>query len=88
MSAGIITLAHGAFETLWTFDRKPEGQAFQGQQGICKHILSCIAQSVDNECLGCSLLEGKSGVVPITKFDASQFPTNFAAQIGSFDHEK
>src|SRR5947209_10934952 len=30
-------------------------------------------------------LEGKSGVGPITLFDASQFPTNFAAQVKNFD---
>jgi 3-oxoacyl-[acyl-carrier-protein] synthase II len=30
-------------------------------------------------------LEGKSGVGPITLFDASQFPTTFAAQVKNFD---
>jgi 3-oxoacyl-[acyl-carrier-protein] synthase II len=31
------------------------------------------------------LLEGRSGVGPITHFDASQFPTRFAAEIKNFD---
>ena len=35
----------------------------------------------------CSLLEGKSGVGPITRFDASEFPTTFAAQIKDLDIE-
>lgn len=35
----------------------------------------------------CSLLEGKSGVGPITRFDASDFPTTFAAQIKDLDIE-
>lgn len=34
-----------------------------------------------------SLLEGQSGVKPITRFDASGFPTTFAAQIEGFDTE-
>jgi 3-oxoacyl-[acyl-carrier-protein] synthase II len=32
-----------------------------------------------------SLLEGHSGVGPITHFDASQFPTRFAAEVRNFD---
>ena len=35
----------------------------------------------------CSLLEGKSGVAPISRFDASEFPTTFAAQIKDLDIE-
>ena len=31
-----------------------------------------------------SLLEGKSGTAPITKFDASTFPTRFAAEVKGF----
>ncbi len=34
-----------------------------------------------------SLLEGKSGVGQITRFDASDFPTTFAAQIKDLDIE-
>ena len=34
-----------------------------------------------------SLLEGKSGVGLIDRFDASEFPTRFAAQIKNFDDE-
>jgi 3-oxoacyl-[acyl-carrier-protein] synthase II len=32
-----------------------------------------------------SLLEGKSGAAPITKFDASTFPVRFAAEVKGFD---
>jgi 3-oxoacyl-(acyl-carrier-protein) synthase len=32
----------------------------------------------------CSLLAGKSGVEAIDRFDASEFPTKFAAQIKNF----
>jgi 3-oxoacyl-[acyl-carrier-protein] synthase II len=32
-----------------------------------------------------SLLAGKSGTAPITKFDASTFPTRFAAEVKGFD---
>ena len=31
------------------------------------------------------LLQGRSGVGPITRFDASQFPTRFAAEVKNFD---
>ena len=37
--------------------------------------------------VACSLLEGKSGVEPIDRFDASTFPTTFAAQIKGFSAE-
>ena len=33
------------------------------------------------------LLEGVSGIDTITRFDASEFPTNFAGQIKDFDNE-
>src|SRR5436189_867752 len=32
-----------------------------------------------------SLIEGKSGTAPITKFDASNFPVRFAAEVKGFD---
>src|SRR5438067_13527409 len=32
-----------------------------------------------------SLIEGKSGTAPITKFDASTFPVRFAAEVKGFD---
>jgi len=32
-----------------------------------------------------SLIEGKSGTAPITKFDASKFPVRFAAEVKDFD---
>jgi 3-oxoacyl-[acyl-carrier-protein] synthase II len=32
-----------------------------------------------------SLVEGKSGAAPITKFDASSFPVRFAAEVKNFD---
>lgn len=37
--------------------------------------------------MACSLLAGKSGVGEIERFDASKFPTRFAAQIKDFDSE-
>lgn len=36
----------------------------------------------------CRLLNGESGVGLIDRFDASEFPTRFAAQIRNFDDEK
>ncbi len=35
----------------------------------------------------CRLLEGTSGVQLIDRFDASEFPTKFAAQIKNFNDE-
>ena len=35
----------------------------------------------------CRLLEGKSGIKEITRFDASEFPTRFGGQIENFDIE-
>ena len=32
-----------------------------------------------------SLIEGKSGTAPITKFDASNFPVKFAAEVKGFN---
>src|SRR5258706_3785994 len=32
-----------------------------------------------------SLIEGKSGTAPITKFDASKFPVRFAAEVKGFN---
>src|SRR3981189_3673922 len=32
-----------------------------------------------------SLIEGKSGTAPITKFDASSFPVKFAAEVKGFN---
>jgi 3-oxoacyl-(acyl-carrier-protein) synthase len=34
------------------------------------------------------LLEGVSGIVPIDRFDAKEFPTRFGGQIKNFDDEK
>jgi 3-oxoacyl-[acyl-carrier-protein] synthase II len=34
-----------------------------------------------------ALIEGKNGVAPITKFDASKFDTQFAAEVKNFDPE-
>ncbi|KAK9813172.1 hypothetical protein WJX72_010081 [[Myrmecia] bisecta] len=48
-------------------------------------VASCFGNDVDK--FYDSLLAGKSGIAPITRFDASQFPTNFAAQIKDFDNE-
>ncbi|MCS6885904.1 MAG: beta-ketoacyl-ACP synthase II [Acidobacteriota bacterium] len=35
-----------------------------------------------------AMLEGRSGVGPITRFDASEFPVRFAAEVKDFDPEK
>lgn len=35
----------------------------------------------------CSMLAGKTGVGQIDRFDASEYPTTFAAQIRNFDNE-
>jgi 3-oxoacyl-[acyl-carrier-protein] synthase II len=35
-----------------------------------------------------ALLEGRSGIGPITAFDASKFPTTFAAQVKDFDLDR
>src|SRR3954469_24186806 len=35
-----------------------------------------------------ALLAGKSGIGPITKFDASKFDTKFAGEVKGFDPEK
>jgi 3-oxoacyl-[acyl-carrier-protein] synthase II len=32
-----------------------------------------------------SILAGKSGIGPVTKFDASTFPTRFAGEVKNFD---
>uniref|UniRef100_A0A346THJ0 3-oxoacyl-[acyl-carrier-protein] synthase n=1 Tax=Chlorella vulgaris TaxID=3077 RepID=A0A346THJ0_CHLVU len=48
-------------------------------------VASCFGNDVDTfyNCL----LDGKSGVQAIDRFDATEFPTNFAAQIRGFDNE-
>lgn len=46
-------------------------------------LVSCFGTDVD--VFYNSLLEGKSGVKPITKFDVSSFPTRIAASIDDFD---
>jgi 3-oxoacyl-(acyl-carrier-protein) synthase len=46
----------------------------------CKHSLLLPV-------LLCRLLAGESGVQAIDRFDASEFPTRFAAQIKNFDDE-
>jgi len=48
-------------------------------------IASCFGNDPDT--FYSKLLDGVSGVVPITKFDASEFPTRFGAQITDFDVE-
>eukprot|EP00850_Spirogloea_muscicola_P014591 SM000106S13939 [mRNA] locus=s106:66971:70028:- [translate_table: standard] len=49
--------------------------------GLC----SCFGNDVD--AYYAALLEGRSGVDLIDRFDASKFPTKFAAQIRNFDSE-
>jgi 3-oxoacyl-[acyl-carrier-protein] synthase II len=48
-------------------------------------IVSCFGNEVNP--FFHSLLEGKSGVGPITKFDVSSYPTRFAAEVPVFDTE-
>lgn len=45
-------------------------------------VVSCFGNDVDEYYN--ALLEGKSGVKEISRFDASEFPTKFAAQIEDF----
>ena len=42
----------------------------------------------DIETVWAALLAGKSGVGPTTSFDASTFPTTFAAQVKAYDYRK
>ena len=53
--------------------------------GCMVALLDCTRSMRSRTC--CSLLEGKTGVKPISRFDATQFPTTFAAQIEDFDNE-
>lgn len=46
-------------------------------------VVTPLGQSVDE--MFPQLLEGKSGVGPITHFDARTFPTTFAAEVKNFD---
>ena len=46
-------------------------------------LVSCLGQDVDT--FYDALLEGKSGIGPITLFDTSEFPTKIAAEVPNFD---
>jgi 3-oxoacyl-[acyl-carrier-protein] synthase II len=46
-------------------------------------VVTPLGHAVDE--LFNNLLEGRSGIGPITTFDARQFPTNFAAEVKDFD---
>lgn len=48
-------------------------------------IASCFGNDVNT--FYDKLLAGTSAVGAIDRFDASEFPTNFAAQIRNFDNE-
>ncbi|MBF0594522.1 MAG: beta-ketoacyl-ACP synthase II [Candidatus Omnitrophica bacterium] len=48
-------------------------------------VLSPVGNGVENFWNG--LLQGKSGVAPITRFDASQFDTKFAAELKGYNPE-
>lgn len=48
-------------------------------------LVSCFGSDVD--LFYRALCEGKSGVVPIAKFDASDYPTRIAAEVRDFDAE-
>lgn len=47
--------------------------------------VSCFGADVDT--FYEALLAGKSGIKPITTFDASEYPTQFAGQVAPFEHE-
>lgn len=60
----------------------------------CAHARSCLTLTAHHSPHPLSLptsinslLAGKSGVGSIDRFDASEFPTTFAAQIRNFDNE-
>src|SRR4051812_28372707 len=42
----------------------------------------------DIETVWKALLEGKSGIGPITNFDATTFPTHFGAQVKNYDADR
>jgi 3-oxoacyl-(acyl-carrier-protein) synthase len=52
------------------------------QASSTPRVLTCLAHLH-----ACRLLAGESGVQAIDRFDASDFPTRFAAQIKNFDDE-
>jgi len=49
-------------------------------------VITPLGNSVEQMWQG--LLEGKSGIGDITIFDASKFPTSFAAEVNDYDHLK
>ena len=49
-------------------------------------IVSPVGSNIDTAWR--NVLEGKSGIVPITRFDASAFPVRFHGAVADFDAEK
>ena len=49
-------------------------------------IVSPVGSTIDSAWR--NVLEGKSGIVPITRFDASAFPVRFHGAVADFDAEK
>lgn len=47
-----------------------------------------VKLTFSSRCDRCRLLDGVSGIVPISRFDASEFPTRFGGQISNFDAEE
>ncbi|GIL78525.1 hypothetical protein Vretimale_6120 [Volvox reticuliferus] len=57
------------------------------QRIVITGIGICSVHGNDPDAFYSKLLDGVSGVGPIDRFDASEFPTRFAAQIKNFDDE-
>lgn len=76
---------------MFDVDVRPPSPWLIGTEDSLGMVLHTTTQSHQfngcNKVAVCSLLAGKSGVEEISRFDASEFPTRFAAQIKDFDPE-
>lgn len=53
-----------------------------------RQLFQCFEYKIITSTRLLRLLDGVSGIAPITRFDASEFPTRFGGQIKDFDAEK